>query len=147
VQHREHRTSALPPAMHTLHDHHKHAQQAPGKDSARCRDQRRQGWKNPIREPPRSRRRGGDHRIQLEEGVEGIEATILPKVAAAEIAGGGRNRRATARAIRVRERARERERVGAVLTVWVGLTDPAGRLGFWPARVGWAETNGLWPKA
>jgi hypothetical protein len=32
-----------------------------------------------------------------------------------------------------------------VLTVWVGLTDPAGRLGFWPAQVGWAETSGLWP--
>jgi hypothetical protein len=45
-----------------------------------------------------------------EEG--GSEVTILPKVAAAEIAGGGQNRRAMARAIRVRERAREREREG-----------------------------------
>jgi hypothetical protein len=44
----------------------------------------------------------------LVEEEEDSEATILPKVAAAEITGGGRNRRATARAIRVWERARER---------------------------------------
>jgi hypothetical protein len=80
------------------------------------------------------------------EEEEGSEATIWPKVAVAEITGDGRNHRAMARAIRVWERARERER-GAVLTVWVGLTDPAGRLGIWPAQVGWARTSGLWPKA
>jgi hypothetical protein len=39
------------------------------------------------------------------------------------------------------------EREGAALTIWVGLTDPAGQLGFWPAQVGWAGTSGLWPKA
>jgi hypothetical protein len=77
----------------------------------------------------------------LVEEEEGSEATIWPKVVAAEITGDGQNCRAMARAIRVRERARERERErererGVVLTVWVGLTDPAGRLGFWPAQVG-----------
>jgi hypothetical protein len=46
----------------------------------------------------------------LVEEEEGSEATILPKVAAAKIARGGRNRRAMMRAIRVREQARERER-------------------------------------
>jgi hypothetical protein len=46
----------------------------------------------------------------LVEEEEDSGATILPKVAAVEIAEGGRNHRAMARAIRVRRRARERER-------------------------------------
>jgi hypothetical protein len=75
----------------------------------------------------------------LEEGVEGIEAHHLPQVAAAEVTGGGRNRQAMAAAIRVaREASEERER--RTLTVSVGLTDPAARLGgFGPAS--WAGLN------
>jgi hypothetical protein len=44
----------------------------------------------------------------LVEEEEDSVATILPKLAAAKITGGGRNHRAAARAIRVRERVRKR---------------------------------------
>jgi hypothetical protein len=64
---------------------------------------------------PRSPRRGNSHRIQLEEGVEGVEATDLPRCRrrkSPELAGmlGRRRRRlGFARA----PRGREGERVGA----------------------------------
>jgi hypothetical protein len=44
----------------------------------------------------------------LVEEEEDRVATILPKVAAAKLTGGGRNHRAAARAIRVQERVRTR---------------------------------------
>jgi hypothetical protein len=44
----------------------------------------------------------------LVEEEEDSVTTILPKVAAAKITGGGRNRCAVVRAIRVRERVRKR---------------------------------------
>jgi hypothetical protein len=59
----------------------------------------------------------------------------LPQVAAVEVAGDGRNSWVTAEAIRVWER-KHGERGVAELTIWVGLTDPAGRLGFWSGLSG-----------
>jgi hypothetical protein len=44
----------------------------------------------------------------LVEEEEDSVATVLPKVAAAKLTGGGQNRRAMARAIRVRERVHTR---------------------------------------
>jgi hypothetical protein len=81
----------------------------------------------------------------LVEEEEDSGATILPKVAAAEIAGGGRNRRATARAIRVHRRARGREMGEEVRPVWVGLTDP--ELGWWGWTLAEWAGPGQWAKA
>jgi hypothetical protein len=56
-------------------------------------------------------------------------------VAAAEVTRDGQNRQAMAKVSMVRERERGK-RGAAELTVWVDLTDPAGRLGFWSGLSG-----------
>jgi hypothetical protein len=72
----------------------------------------------------------------LEEGVEGVEATVLPQASAAEVTGAGRNGRAMAAVIRV-SRSLERKRGGERGLGWVGLTDPD------PSRFGSTEPGGL----
>jgi hypothetical protein len=132
--HREHRTSALPPACtHTT---------TPQATTASTR--KRSGGvssseatganETRARSSQRSHRRGEGFRIHLEEEEEGSEANIWPKW----------RRRRSPEPARITgrwcrrlgcDRVGSGEREGAALTVWVGLTDPAGQLGFWPAQV------------
>jgi hypothetical protein len=148
VQHREHRTSALSPARHTPHYHRNYPQQAPGRDPAWCRARRRHEPTKPERDPARDLI--GEEKISESTWWRRKRAVRQPfdprwrrrrSPETAGIAGRWRVRLGFGR-----ELGRERER-GVVLTVWVGLTDPTGRLGFWPAQVGWVGTSGLWPKA
>jgi hypothetical protein len=86
----------------------------------------------------RSPRRGSSHQIQLEEGVEGVGATILPQASAVEATRAGRNGWPVATVTRVRRGAREGEGE---------LEEPTQVLAGWvrPSRVDWARPMGQSP--
>jgi hypothetical protein len=68
--------------------------------------------------------------VEIEEGAG---ASVLPKVAVAELAGVGRNGQATAAAIQIARGVDGRQGGERVGLGWVGLTDPD------PSQVGLAE--------
>jgi hypothetical protein len=87
--------SALPPACtHTHHDLLGEAQQAPGRSWRGVELGGDREAKTQAGSSHRSPRRGGGQRIYLVEMEEGAEESSSPKVAAAELAGVGRNRQA-----------------------------------------------------
>jgi hypothetical protein len=125
--HREHRTRCFHRCAHTHHDLLGEAQQAPGRSRRGVDHGGDREAKTRAGSSHRSPRRGGSRRIYLVEMEEGAEESSSPKVAAAELAGVGRNRQATAGRLGFRQsRAREREgkRVRESSVGWVGLTDP-----------------------
>jgi hypothetical protein len=120
MQHREHHTSVLPPAMQTPLDNRKHAQQAPGRDPAGCRAQRRQEpAKTRVEIDPRSHWRGEGFQTHLVEEEEGSGAHCLPRCRwrkSPEMAGICKQQRRHW----LQERAREKERGRVSEAEWAG---------------------------